>query len=1027
VLKGSGLVFVYPRNIKFKKLFSKPVNAADGILNLAAKAGLPPKISKLSDSTLLKTYQFGKGRIAVIDYRANHGGHYAGQALSVPYPYSNRWQAQFENNMVLLMRTMKWAADRNASVKITCPALADSPEFSQGKRTIDLDLKSNGEFKGELKLRLRNEFNSVIKRQKISCNFSNNLKQAFAIPSLASGKYYLDILVSSDGKTDNFGYFAFTVTSPVKPVLKSAEVVRHHNPIKAVLELNKAVNGTVEVTLCDSPYGRIWFKKSYQLNGKQINLNVADYYMPTTAGYLKCAVLQDGKTLAAAEKLMFFPNYKLENYLELAWSLVPGEYLGRIDSMQIVDKLGWRAGLTHPSKDGLNARHAAILNQRFVPYTTRIGIRKGEKGEVKQYSWFFLPKEANATQKALNGDESFCRPEVKQLWAEGVKHRVKNLSKYGPAIYTLGDENFFNVNAGYGKSDEQGFRDFVKQKYGTIASLNREWGTAYKSFAEVKHYSQKDAKDKKLYAAWFDHRQYMEKMYADMHHFLAEEIKKYDPDAKVGAEGSVPGNLEQTIKGLEFWGPYSDLVMDEVLRSIGGDKIRMLWWGGYVGSHGGRGQYPIPLWKDLLTGNVNGSAWYAATKAGSEGVMGADMDFAKYAKELIPFMLKVQNGLAQLLNTTPLENNRIAILWSHASDSARLLDSKFINPRDSLGTFIRFCYQNGLNFNFLTESMLGQLKDYKVLFLFGTSAISDKESAAILKFVKNGGTVIADLNPGILNNNLRVMHNNQLRELFGNITYQNTKAPALAPLNLNLLFRNKRLALNAAKANTISGLKPFAVKRCGKGDAILLNFSLSSAATTSSKSAPLDKFLVDLLSGLKIKPAVKVSGINQQDAIIRVRHGNGFSLIGILAAKQDIGKTAVITLSRPAYVYVAGEGYLKYGKTVSIKMNVPFKLISCFDKRPTAPAVTLSSTSAVPGKPVYLDLSGYKAGTVLFIQLRNPDGKMLNLRKKVLIVEKNMKKYPVHFAFNDSPGGYSLIVTDVASGLKSQRTIELSK
>ena len=120
-------------------------------------------------------------------------------------------------------------------------------------------------------------------------------------------------------------------------------------------------------------------------------------------------------------------------------------------------------------------------------------------------------------------DESFCRPEVRKLWAKGIKYQIKNLDKYNPAVFVLGDENFFSYDAGYGKSDEKGFRGFVKEKYISIDRLNHEWESSYKSFNEVKHYPLAEAKDKKIFPAWFDHRQYMEKMYADIHHFLSRE------------------------------------------------------------------------------------------------------------------------------------------------------------------------------------------------------------------------------------------------------------------------------------------------------------------------------------------------------------------------------------------------------------------------------------------------------------------------------------------------------------------------
>ncbi|MHB9139751.1 MAG: hypothetical protein ACYC4Q_10155, partial [Victivallaceae bacterium] len=72
VMNGSGLMIVYPWPTKFKKIFSKPIVGAEQILALADSSGLPGKISNLDKETLLKTYQFGKGRVAVVDYRANH-------------------------------------------------------------------------------------------------------------------------------------------------------------------------------------------------------------------------------------------------------------------------------------------------------------------------------------------------------------------------------------------------------------------------------------------------------------------------------------------------------------------------------------------------------------------------------------------------------------------------------------------------------------------------------------------------------------------------------------------------------------------------------------------------------------------------------------------------------------------------------------------------------------------------------------------------------------------------------------------
>lgn len=1030
VMNGSGLMIVYPWPTKLKKIFSKPVAGAEQILALADSTGLPAKINSLDANTLLKTYQFGKGRVAVLDYRANHNAYHSGLALTAPNPYSNRWQAEYENNMALLLRAMVWTAGRQNAVSISCPELVKNSVLPQKAQIVKLNITSKENFAGKIKLRLRNEFNVIIDQQDKACSIVGAGVVDYSIPFLPAGKYYLDVMAKQQEITDNFGYFAFTVNSPVQPEIIAPEVISNRAPINAEVKLNgaSAKNLSLEITLVDSPYGRIWHKQNISLDGKKdISLAIKDYCMPTIAGYLRCAVKQNDNVLAVAEKLLFFPDYRLEDYLEMAWETVPEEYLAKFYAEQEVDGLGWRAGLAHPTAGGANARTAALLNQRFVSYTTRIGIKAGKQGEVSQFIWFFLPKSEFAAQKALNGDESFNNPDVKRLWAAGIKHRIENLPNYGPAIYALGDENFFSYDAGFGKADENAFQEFLKNKYQDISALNREWETSYASFDQVKHLSQKESKDSKNFPAWFDHRQYMEKMYADIHHFCAQEIKKYDPNAKVGAEGSVPGDLEQTIKGLEFWGPYSDLVMDEVLRSIGGDKIRMLWWGSYVGSHGGRNQYPLPLWKDLLTGNVNGSAWFSSSAAGSESALGSDLSYAHYLRELKPYLDELRNGQAQLMINTPLENNGIAIFWSHASDSARLLDSRLINPRDSMGTFIRFCHANGLNFDFVTESTIDRLKHSKILFLFGASAISEQEKNAILNYVRDGGTVVSDLNPGLLNTYLRPVKKNQLEPLFGNITFDKIIPPVMAKLELKASFKNKILTLIAEKASTAPNMKLFLVANYGKGEAVLLNFSLSTAANTCDKSASLDKFLLNLLNSVGITPPVLISNIDKQDAIVRVRSGKDFQLIGLLAEKNDIGKTVNIALPGKVYFYQPGKGYLEYSNKISLQLNQPFKLISYFQQQQHHPEIKLSTVDVTPGNVVALDLNSFSNGTVLLLQIKDPAGKMLMLRNQVITVSGKHKNALIHFAWNDTPGNYTIILENVATGLQSQQILTLMK
>jgi hypothetical protein len=1034
VADGAGLVIVYPRRPKLKKVYSEPVKGAEGILALTPLNGLPGKAQKVSPTDLVKTYRFKKGRIATIDYKANHGAHYTGMTLTAPNMYSRTWQAEYENNMVLVGRTLLWAAQKTGEVSVRCKALQDAPVFQQGSNKISLQVTGKKKEAVKIKIRIRDQYNNSVYTAESENKKGSATSVEFDLPVLPAGKFYFDIIALSGQKLCDFGSAVFNIAPPLGKIsLKTASVESFKNgsPVKAQLEIEKALeaDGKVLITLHDSPYGRIWSRTEMKLpaGSKKLEFSLQDYYIPTLAGFLRCAVYRDKQELQHCEKVLFFPKSGLEVYPVMAWDSVPGEYLSKFYAKQIVENLGWRAGLTHPSAEGKNVRNAAILDQRFVPYMTRIGLHENKKakGWTEQYSWFFLPKKDQKRAKEIK-DQSFYNPEIRELWKRGIEHKLINLPKYGPAIYNLGDENNFSYNIGFTPSDEKEFKVFLKERYKSIENLNREWQSTFKSFADVDHPALKDAKAAKRFSAWLDHRAFMEKQYADIHHFLTSEIKKIDPTAIVGAEGSVPGNLEKTIEKMDFWGPYSNLVMDEVLRSLGPDKVRMLWWGGYVGSHGGRGKYPWPLWKDLLSGTVNGNAWYAGSVAGSESAIGSDMSYAGFFKLLLPHLRALREGQAQLLINTPLKKDKIAVFWSHASESVRLLDSRFVSPLDSMSTFIKFCHASGLNFDFINETRMkrGSLSDYKILFMFGASAVSETEAAAIKSFVKKGGIAIADINPGLLNQYARPMPANSLSQLFGNVVFSNAVEPGRGEVKVAAELLGQKINLHAAKGLRDQRAELFQVKKYGKGSAVLLNFTLGTTQNTVKSGTSLKSFLLSLLSAGGIAPAVSISGIEQDKSMLRIRHGSGFEVIGLMAGKKDIGGSMQIATAAPGFVYESGKGYIGKKDSWKATLDNPYKIFCVFAEKQKAPLLKLSSSSVKCGSAVGIDTALLSKDGVYYLTVSSPDGEIMKLRSQV-VIPADTKELKVHFPYSDKPGTYVIALKDIRTNLLTSRKVKV--
>lgn len=947
VRKGKSLILIQSGRVDrlpYRKLYAKPIKVP----------AVFSKFAQPSAKAKLQAWQVGKGKFINLSW--NKTANITYHTLLPRVRYDNKWKTQQENAAAYVSLVMRYAAGKSITVS------------------------------GKTVTRIRDAWNKDVTAKR------NNLP---------AGTYYKDTL----GSNGAFFVEEFKVKSAVGDLnLNITDTFAKKKAISGELVLSTpaARPMTAVIELFDSPYANIWVRKNIPIpaNAGKIKFAIKDYYMPTIAGYVRASVKDNRGVRAVTEKEVFFPNPSIDDYWQVGWDGPAndnGEHLAR----QTVDRLGWNLILNHPSQNGENTRVNALLNMKMIPYMVRIVFGKSPKGHVKTSNWFFLPAKFHKEQKALKDDHCFYRPEVRKLWAEGIRNRMINLPKYSAAVYNLGDENHLNREAGYGPHDLIYFRKFLAKKYKTIQNLNYNYKSNYKSFDQVPHMPLKEAKNKGIYPAWNDHREYIEQMYADAHAFLREEIRKYDPEAKVGAEGSEPGNLELTMKTLEYWGPYSNLVGDELLRSFGKEKIRSLWWGGYPGSHSGRGDYVVPLNKDLLLGTVNGNAWFAGNPGSNHSSVGCDMTIAGYVRKYLADLDRLKNGSAQLMIRNDLINNGVYFYWSHPSTAAAHLDKRCINPHDGLPSLIRSSYRLGTGFDFISVNSLDRLKKAKLLFLCGTSALSDKECKAILDYVKNGGIVIADINPAIMNENLRVRENNPLKALFGNITFANAESQTFKALKLGK-FQAKRVP---------QGKQVFITRKFGKGKAILFNFSIASAANTAQTTAMFDQWFLSLMKYANAVPAFTVGKVSD-NTMVRIRKNKEFTLLGIMQSPQFMRLPVKVTFPRTYHIYSTDGRYIGTGKAITTNFKKsPLQLFSLFTQKQKAPQFGVAN--AKRGDKLNFRLPALKDGRVYRLEITAPNGRKVYTH----VFDRNQIKPVRTIAYNEPAGKWKAALTDVATGL----------
>ncbi len=1033
VANGGGLVVTYSRPFPLKKLLAHPTQDAARITALVDSGNLPPSLREIAPDKLVQTYQFGKGRIVLLRYPGAPSGVSGGTSITMDQPYTTQASEHYENNMVLALRAIRWAAGRSPGVSLQSSPLGNAKSFTADQLASEgftLHLTGQEASQAKVKLRIRDSWNRIAWTHEQDAANDGTVK--VTPPHLPAGAYTLDLQVLDAKGVSDFGYDGFTVTSPLGEVNLSTptESFEVAAPIPVTVKLSKAAQTPLDVhlRLADHPYGRVWAQQSFQLPAGQASatFTLKPPPIPALAGVLWCDLEQNNQIIATTQSVLFFPRHDMPGYPKIAWGSVTDTFPALYAS-QVVDKSGWHAGLSHPD-GGPNTRLAALFDQRFVPYMTRIGLSAGtEKGkEGWTHTNQLLGLDKKKIDEELGADQSFYNPAIQALWKKSIDLRIKNIPQYGPLVYSLGDENGFSYDAGYSPSDQKAFIAYARNRYGTIEKLNEQWGTKFASFEQVKQPTPQEVRKEKNYPAWYDHRRFMEKQYADNHKFLADYIKTIDPHALVGAEGSVPGDLELTLKGMDFWGPYSNPVMDALLRSLGGRKLRTLWWGGYTSGHGGRGGYPRLQWRGLLEGVVNGSAWYNAAMA-VDGFLAIDFRYADYYKQLLPWLEKLAGGQAQLLINQPLKSDGLALLWSHGSYSASFMDDRFMNPTDGAMAMLNLAHHRGLTLDFVTDSMVndGVLDKYHVLFMPGASALSAEESRKIAQFVEKGGVVIADINPGILNEYCKPLDHSTLAGLFGAEALDGKPKLAMEPVKLDQTINGQSIHFEAAKAWQSPGIKPFTWRKQGKGLAILLNMGLGSANDTASADTPFDQFMLKLLALGDVKPSVQVEGTRRDKMLLSLRQKGDCTTIGMTVDDGDIGKEATLKLPATAYIYRVDGGLVGHADTVKFKMDAPFQLFCTFEQEQHAPALQLSASETSLGQAVQIAPAALAADGIYRVEVIGPDGQPLRRRMRVLEGQGTEEQRTVRLAYNDAPGQYTVKITDVRTGLSAQSALQV--
>lgn len=678
-----------------------------------------------------------------------------------------------------------------------------------------------------------------------------------------------------------------------------------------------------------------------------------------------------------------------------------------------------RTGMTLQLRGGTPQDFVAAYDVAWVPYTTRIlSSSKTPEGIMQPFCWNDAAKVAKAVTD--------------------LAEQNRGARQHGVFVYSLGDEND-TLGCCLSPQCAQAYRSYLRETYGTLEALNREWGTAFKGWDEVGLSKADDNEEanslkERNYPRWFDRQAFKSYNYVQYCVKHAQAYEAIDPEAKTGFEGAGTfaggDDLDLIVRSLKFWSPYPGTA-DEVVRSIAPRQMPRANWMGYTKDADSLlGQY----WR-MVTRDMDAVWWWRWDCIGAfHGWLAPDLRPYPAVQEIIKDTQVMRDGLGDLLLRSHYQDDGIAVLYSYPSVFAHKLDdgASYGGYEGEHIATQQLLRDLGLQFRYVTDRQLrlGEFdkSKFKLLLLPRADALGDREAQVIREFAQGGGIVIADVRPGLYDDHCKPREHGVLDDLFG---VQTANGPAKI---VSVPFQGAEMkvkvdpgvqVVSAPPPDTVEGV-PIRISRAvGSGAAELLNGDISlikwinwlSAQRPGSGLPPYTH--PPVLGGLQ--PALKVSTPDggHLDGVEVTRWRDGDLQLVSLFRQGGKSEPAQVTLPDVRYVYD-----LRNGKPLGIRTEFTTQIIPnraslfavCEQAVPT-PKLTLDRPTAQLGSVVKATLSVPGAKGLYAFRLRaKAEGAPAEWLNRNVIAGAEPVTLDLPLALNDPTGKWQISVVELFTG-----------
>ena len=1000
----------------------------------------------------LQAYTFGRGRIVILNYPIDNSR--LGRAVLTPSltfadPDVLDYYDYFHS---LLADTVLWLSHRKLPVSIHFGSAPDCIIIDSSQLIYNAEIKL---LVDDIPHAYRHLSDSKIDIPKGQSSFS------LADIGMPNGPRYLNVRIIKDGKTLGWNTRYVTLNTDT-PVIEAVNIqnmrIQPGDTLKGNIQLSGKDNyDLLQLEIKDSA-GRIVVRRKIKPTGTTTLFSLKFDNPLTVLHYITVRLISNKKVIdQRTEQFTVAADRRINDYHWLVWMTSKNNATAHY----VLDQLS-KAGVDWINNYGIQGStqadsekylfNASLHGMRSIPYITRIAPSSCD----------------NRVRRPCLTDPVFIRD-----WTAGLREIAKGAAPYEPFAYSLGDENHLadkNIDVCTSPTCLTAFHKYLQQKYGEIKSLNESWQTGFKNFKEPVPALYTEIKDHpELWPRWIDHRMFMDTVFANAHALGRKAIREIDPGARVGWEGLLPLNINvwygydfyQLCKACDLVQVYAQNKLQlEYLRSFRNPDSVFGAWYNEIGNSSKANAKEL-AW-ELLFHGCN-SSWYWMADGTGPALLFPDLRSSPELAWLSESIGEIQTGIGKLLLNARRANDGIAIHYSQASMlCGALLGRDADKPQWG---FARLIEDLGLQYNFVASQEIerGSLKNYKVLILPASAALSPAETKKITAFVKQGGLVIADTAPGILDNHGKFLHKGQLDELFGiNCTTLPRIGGGLSRLTeggmnaqLNLPLCDTGIKLHGAKAwGTVStgntNTPCVLVYQSGKGTSVLLNMPIEyydlfqltdgnkpvnygESLRVSGKGNAVRQLMAKLLELGNIRPDCRITDNKMNVAGCEtVRFFNGrIQYVGIIKdniIKGAVPQTVTIKLPYKSHLYdLRKKQYLGYTDSVNTLLTpLDPKVFALLPYEVKSVAVKMitdhvdAGTVAVVRATINIDAAELAGQHCIHVDVYSPAGQLMRLYGKNILTAESVITVKIPTALNDPAGQWKIKITDAATGVSGQ-------